>query len=187
MNDTITTDWASRIREARENRNSATAIYEQTIRDAHASGRSQSQIARDLGITDRTTIARILSEQPDTIPAPKLPVVVSTSARDARTQRLDPVMHQRGWHTASRTSAWHLSKAGATVVLVDAGKDIVSVSVSVAKGTDPSADNAWRDMTSQRRKGVYRHEPTATNNIGRQGANVLDEQWVARLVADLLD
>lgn len=121
MSEQNTPDWGERIRAARTTKDQSTAVYEQTVRDAHTAGRSATQIARDLDRKDRTVITRILRANPaKPVPAPALPVVVFLRARSATWERVSQAMHMRGWMTVGNgQQAWYLSRAGATCVHVD--------------------------------------------------------------------
>lgn len=142
--------WDEKIRTARATREQSASTYEQTVRDAHAAGRSASDIARALGIKDRTGITRILrAEQGEVIAAPMLPTVVYLRGPGHGEQTwatMHQVMHQRGWYsTGDATQAWHLSRAGATTVHVDFSimmdDDPVTVSLMQAVYAQP-ADEA---------------------------------------------
>lgn len=114
-------DWGERIRAARTAKDRAVGVYEQTIRDAHAGGRSAAQIARDLDRKDRTAITRILQAGPgQSAVAPGLPVVVFLRAPSALWTRVAEALHTRGWMAVGNWQrAWYLSRAGAVCVHVD--------------------------------------------------------------------
>ncbi|MFE6185419.1 hypothetical protein ACFQ6U_13440 [Streptomyces sp. NPDC056465] len=187
-------NWGDRIREARAAKDTAAAVYEQTVRDANKAGRSVSQIAKDIGRKDRTVITRILGETPgEAVTAPRLPVVIWLEAPGSASEnglytRLERAMSQRGWLVAGDMSAWHLSRAGAACVHVNAratlDDDPVQVELMEAKEDGPYAP--WRRLAGGDYPRIRRYDEDATNNAGRQGAYCLDEQHIARLVADLL-
>lgn len=135
-------DWGERIRAARTARDAGTMRYETTLRAANAAGRGINQIARDLGIQDRTAIMRVL-DGPEAVPdhEPRLPVVVYLRSRRATARiwaDMNAAMHARGWVTVtSDDQAWHLSRALVpALVRVDFdndGTDEVTVTLQQAK------------------------------------------------------
>lgn len=120
--------WDDKIRATRDAADAATAIHEQTIRDAHhLGGRRVADITRALGISNRNRVTALLNPSPDSdVPQPQpptIPPVVYLRAPGHGEQTWAELRHafwSRGWIVQSdRTAAWHLSRGGAKVVRVD--------------------------------------------------------------------
>lgn len=127
-------NWARRVRYARMAKERSSVNYEQAIRDAHrVGGFSASKIANMLGIKNRAQITKYLGgEPPAKIPHVELPVTLSLhgQGRDQRHwDRMRAGIAARGWHETDDNGAWHLSRAGATVLRVHwpAGPDEVLI------------------------------------------------------------
>ncbi|MFH8350219.1 hypothetical protein [Streptomyces sp. NPDC018045] len=135
-------DWGQRIRDARAAKDHANTVYEQTIRDAHAAGRSVSAMANDLGQKSRKLLTAIVGRTAGDVPPVALPVVVYLSGRgrsDATWAEMRAAMHARGWYAVSHElTAWHLSRGGATCVHVYFGSGRpVSVTLEEAVYAQP--------------------------------------------------
>lgn len=123
---TETDVWGQRLRATRDAQSTATDVHEQTIRDARTLGRlSVSGIARELGIQNRNKITQVLNADRDVPPAtaPTMPVTVYLRApghSEETWAKLRHAIYSRGWAMISdANSAWHLSRAGVTIVYVD--------------------------------------------------------------------
>ncbi|MGW6203709.1 hypothetical protein ACWF9B_08695 [Streptomyces sp. NPDC055089] len=142
-------DWGDRLRQARQDKERAAAVYEQTVRDAHADGRAVAQMSRDLGIKDRTRLSAIAGgEAAQDTPGPRLPLVVDLQggARPDAVEEINRSMAARGWYAiSSHQDAWYLSRAGATVVQVffPRGLDTVTVRLVRAVHAQPATEASY--------------------------------------------
>jgi hypothetical protein len=154
------TSWPQRVRDAREDKDRAGLVYEQTIRDAKNIGNmSINSIARTLGIRDRTQITKYLgAEIPDDVAPVRLPVVLSLHGAgnsDAAWARMRAGIAARGWLATDDNSSWHLSRAGATTVHVNWPTSLVNVQISLVRAVhcqpaDPPVTIPLRDYLPTR-------------------------------------
>lgn len=114
-----------RIAAARATVEDAQAAMEAAIRDEITSGRATvSEIARTLGAKNRQRIYTILERADTTAPSqPDMPPVVYLRGAGMSADawgRVQEACWARGWQTVrDRTTAWHHSRAGRTVVMCD--------------------------------------------------------------------
>lgn len=189
-------DWDEKVRAARTARDGAQSVYEQTVRDAHEiGGRSANSIARALGIKSREQITRYLhATDPAAAPTVKLPLVVYLRGRgrsDECWREMRAGCAARGWYDISdETAAWHIARAGATVVVCDfsAGLRPERVDVRLVAAKYDDDHETWKTLAGHEDwPAPTRHDPVATNNLGTKGAFVLETQGVLRLIAQVSD
>jgi hypothetical protein len=206
--------WADSIRAARDARIAAvamaTAAEEQTIRAAAASGASPSEIARELGVQDRTRIYRILKQVGDqaTVNPPRAPITVWLRGRGNSERTWDQVkcaMWLRGYLTVQdENAAFHRQRSGMTTVLADfsigdVDGRVVGVWTVRARYRNDRDDGVPDDMLSgddyhqivpikgDTRTRPERLDDTVRNKGGQFGAYVLDVDAFADMVAGVLD
>lgn len=116
-----------RVADTHTARQAASALHDQAIRDAAAAGHPRTEIARAMGASGRQRIYAAIEREPEpAAPAVLPPVVFLRGAKvpASRWTAVEQAMHQRGLITVrDRTQAWHLSRGGAPVVLVDFSGD----------------------------------------------------------------
>ncbi|MYV63274.1 hypothetical protein GTW37_32780 [Streptomyces sp. SID4931] len=154
MSNDDTTDtgqsWPQRLRDARQAKRAAAAVYEQTIRDAkNVGGMTASGIAAAIDVKDRSQITKYLRvEAPANVPPVRLPLVVYLEgyARPAALQEATAAMYQRGWLVTGPLGAWHLSRAGARVVCVHFPRDSEFLTVSLVQAVheQPATEDSYR-------------------------------------------
>lgn len=113
-----------RVQSTLQARSTAGELHDQAIRDAEAAGVPITDIAKAIGVSNRGRLYAVLEKPPATPeqpPALTPAVFLRGSGADRETwDAIEQELHIRGVVTVrDRTAAWHLSRGGVPVVLVD--------------------------------------------------------------------
>lgn len=191
-----TPDWPQRVRDARIDRDTSQARYEQTVRDAHDLGHMSAMgIAKALGIRSREQITRYLNaDAPQDVPRPRLPFVVLLRAQGMP----DTVMTQmydgcaaRGWFvTLDGEQGWHLARAGCPTIWTDISAGLlperVDVRLVAARYPDTNGhrgdleSESWPDWKPLAGRRDYQRPIRHDDQTGQR---VLDTEEVIRHIA----